>query len=58
MFKKITIGSNSWIGNGAVIMADLGVQNVVAAGSVVSSATNDYDILSGNPAQLLKNFSS
>jgi len=58
VFKKITIGSNSWIGNGAVIMADLGVQNVVAAGSVVSSATNDYDILSGNPAQLLKNFSS
>lgn len=55
VFTKVTIGENCWIGNGAVIMADLGVQNVVAAGSVVTSATHDYDILAGNPAKVVKN---
>ncbi len=58
VFRKVTIGENSWIGNGAIIMDDLGVQNVIAAGSVVISKTNDYEILAGNPAKVLKNFSS
>lgn len=55
VYTKVMIGENCWIGNGAVIMADLGVQNVVAAGSVVTTATNDYDILAGNPAKVVKN---
>lgn len=54
VFRKITIGENCWIGNNAVIMADLGVQNVVAAGSVVASNTGDYEIMAGNPAKLVK----
>lgn len=54
VFRKITIGENCWIGNNAVIMANLGVQNVVAAGSVVTISTNDYEILAGNPAKLIK----
>jgi len=53
-FKQITIGANCWIGNGAVIMNDLGIQNVVAAGSVVVNKTNNYEILAGNPATVLK----
>ncbi len=55
VFRKITIGENCWIGNNAVIMANLGVQNVVAAGSVVTVGTNDYEILAGNPAKVIKN---
>jgi virginiamycin A acetyltransferase len=54
VFRKISIGENCWIGNNAVIMADLGVQNVVAAGSVIVSATGDYEILAGNPGKTLK----
>lgn len=58
IFKKITIGENSWIGNGAVIMEDLGIQNVVAAGSVVTHKTGDYEILAGNPAKMIKSFNN
>jgi len=54
VFKKISIGDNCWIGNNAVVMANLGKQNVVAAGSVVVNDTGDYEILSGNPARMIK----
>lgn len=56
VFRKISIGENCWIGNGAIIMDDLGVQNVVAAGSVVTHRTNDYEIMAGNPAKMIKSF--
>lgn len=55
VFRKITIGENCWIGNGAIVMDDLGVQNIVAAGSVVVNPTGDYEILAGNPAKVIKN---
>lgn len=54
VFRKITIAENCWIGNGAIVMDDLGVQNIVAAGSVVTQKTGDYEILAGNPAKVLK----
>lgn len=54
VFRKIVIGDNCWIGNGAVVMDDLGIQNIVAAGSVVTSKTGDYQVLAGNPAKLVK----
>ncbi|MRR55622.1 MAG: acyltransferase [Deltaproteobacteria bacterium] len=54
-FEQIYIGENCWIGNGAIVMADLGVQNVVAAGAVVSCKTGDYEVYAGNPAMLVKN---
>jgi acetyltransferase-like isoleucine patch superfamily enzyme len=53
-FSRVTINENCWIGNGAIIMADLGVQNVVAAGSVITKNTDDYEIWAGNPAILIK----
>lgn len=56
VFRMITIGENCWIGNGAIIMDDLGRQNVVAAGSVIVNKTNDYEILAGNPAKVVKSF--
>lgn len=54
VFRMISIGNNCWIGNGAIVMDDLGVQNVVAAGSVVSQSTGNYVILAGNPAVVLR----
>lgn len=56
VFKKISIGENCWVGNNAVIMSNIGTQNVVAAGSVVVSDTGDYEVLSGNPAHVVKKF--
>lgn len=53
-FEKINIGEDSWIGNGALIMANIGKQTIVAAGSVVISDVPDYAIVGGNPAKIIK----
>jgi acetyltransferase-like isoleucine patch superfamily enzyme len=53
MFLKIRIGDNCWIGNNAVIMADLGRQTIVGAGSVVTTPAEDFVVLAGNPAKII-----
>lgn len=53
-FSTISIGENCWIGNNAVVMADLGQQTVVAAGSVVVAATQGMEVVGGNPAKVIK----
>lgn len=52
-FKKITLGENSWIGNCAIIMANIGKNCIVGAGSVVTKDVDDYSIVAGNPAKLI-----
>ena len=54
VFEKITIGRNSWIGNGAHIMANIGKNCVVAAWAVVINDVEDYSIVAGNPAKVIK----
>ena len=53
-FKKIIIGEGSWIGNSAVIMADVANYCVIGAGSVVTKNTTAYGVYVGNPAKLIK----
>ena len=50
-FEKITLGEDSWLGNGAIVMANVGAHCVVAAGAVVINEVPDYDIVAGNPAR-------
>lgn len=54
VFTRIFIGDNCWIGNNAVVMADIGVQTVVGAGSVVLSSVENYKVVAGNPAEIVK----
>ncbi len=56
VFGDVTIGENCWIGNCSIIMANLGRQNVIAAGSVVIKDTGNYEIHGGNPARLIEKF--
>ncbi|WP_425511158.1 acyltransferase [sulfur-oxidizing endosymbiont of Gigantopelta aegis] len=53
-FEKISIGEDCWIGNGALIMANVGKHCVVGAGSVVTTEVPDYAIVVGNPAKVVK----
>ena len=53
-FEKISIGQSSWIGNGAMIMANIGEGCVIGAGSVVISDLPDFAIAAGNPAKVIK----
>jgi len=52
--EKIEIGENCWIGNNATIMADIGSNSIVAAGSVVVNSVPEKSIVAGNPAKVVK----
>ena len=56
LFRTIHVGSNVWIGYGAIILhgVNIGEGSVVAAGSVVTKDVKPYSIVGGNPAKLLK----
>jgi acetyltransferase-like isoleucine patch superfamily enzyme len=50
-FQRINIGSNTWVGEGSIVLADLGTRCVVAAGSVVFRPVEDGKMVMGNPAR-------
>jgi len=50
---KISIGQDTWIGNGAIVMADIGNKCVIAAGSVVVHPVPSNQIVAGNPATVI-----
>ncbi len=52
--RTVTIGSNVWVGNGCVILADISSGSVVAAGAVVTHAFPPNSILAGVPARLVR----
>lgn len=52
--RTVTIGAGSWVGSGAVVMADVGRHSVIAAGSVVTEKIGDYVIAGGVPARILR----
>jgi acetyltransferase-like isoleucine patch superfamily enzyme len=54
VFTKITIGEDTWVGNGALIMANVGKKCIVGAGAVVTQDLPDFAIAAGNPAKIIK----
>lgn len=54
IFEKIVVGEDTWIGNCAVIMANVGKKCIIGAGSVVSKDVEDFSIVAGNPAKLIR----
>ncbi len=53
-FEKISIGEDCWIGNCALIMANIGDKCIVGAGSVVTKDVPPYSVVVGNPARIVK----
>jgi acetyltransferase-like isoleucine patch superfamily enzyme len=53
-FSRVRIGRNSWVGNSAVVMADVGEECVVGAGSVVVKPVPPGAVVAGNPATVRK----
>jgi acetyltransferase-like isoleucine patch superfamily enzyme len=53
-WPHITIGRDTWIGDRAVIMADVGRHCIVGAGSVVTKPLPDYAVAVGNPARIVR----
>lgn len=50
---KITIGDDSWIGAGALVLpnVEIGKFVVIGAAAVVTKNVDDYSIMAGNPAR-------
>lgn len=52
-YERVHVGSNTWIGDGAILMADVGSRCVVAAGAVVMRPVDDEKMVQGNPARAI-----
>ena len=53
-WSRVTIGRDSWIGEHATVMADVGKHCVIGAGSVVTRPIPDYAIAVGAPARVIR----
>jgi len=47
----VSIGDDVWVGNGAIVMADIAAGSVVGAGGVVTKTFGPHSILAGIPAR-------
>jgi virginiamycin A acetyltransferase len=53
-WPRVTIGRDTWIGDRAVVLADVGKHCVIGAGSVVCNPIPDYAIAVGVPARVVR----
>jgi acetyltransferase-like isoleucine patch superfamily enzyme len=53
VFPRVTVGRDTWIGDRAVVLADVGAHCVIGAGSVVTKPVPDYAIAVGVPARVV-----
>ena len=53
-FDLVAIGSDCWIGAGAIIMAPVGDGTTIGAGSVVTSPIPPGSVAVGNPARVIR----
>jgi acetyltransferase-like isoleucine patch superfamily enzyme len=52
--RMVRIGAGSWIGSAAIVMADVGRDTVVGAGSVVTRPLPDRALAAGVPAKTIR----
>lgn len=50
----VRIGEGTWVGSGAIVLADVGRHSVVAAGAVVAASVGDFVVVGGVPARTLR----
>jgi acetyltransferase-like isoleucine patch superfamily enzyme len=53
-WPHVTIGCDTWIGDGAIVMADVGRHCVIGAGSLVTRQVPDFAVAVGNPAKVVR----
>lgn len=56
--SQVKLAKNVWVGEGAIIAADIGEGCMVGAGSVVTTNIKHHIIVTGNPARFVKNLSN
>jgi virginiamycin A acetyltransferase len=53
-WPRVTVGRDTWVGDRAVIMADVGRHCIVGAGAVVMNPVPDYAVVAGSPARIVR----
>jgi virginiamycin A acetyltransferase len=51
---QVRIGEGTWVGSGAVVMANVGKHCVIGAGAVVTGPIPDYAVAVGVPARVVR----
>jgi acetyltransferase-like isoleucine patch superfamily enzyme len=54
VWQRVTVGRDSWVGDRAVILADVGRHCVIGGGSVVTRPIPDYAVAAGVPARVIR----
>jgi acetyltransferase-like isoleucine patch superfamily enzyme len=54
ILTEVAIGRDCWIGQGAIIMADVGEGATIGAGSVVGTPIPPFAVAMGNPARVVR----
>jgi acetyltransferase-like isoleucine patch superfamily enzyme len=54
IFESIHIGSDCWIGAGAIVMAEVGAGTTIGAGSVVTKPIPPGSVAVGSPARVIR----
>ncbi len=52
-YRRISVGRDVWIGNGAIVADDVGDQSVIGAGAVVTKPIPGRSVAVGNPARVI-----
>jgi virginiamycin A acetyltransferase len=53
-WPRVTVGRDTWVGDRAVVLADVGRHCVIGAGSVVTRPIPDYAVAVGVPAKVVR----
>lgn len=53
VWEGVTVGRGAWVGERAVVMADVGAHCVIGAGAVVTRPVPDYAVAVGVPAKVV-----
>jgi len=52
--EVIRIGEDCWLGNGSIVLVDVGAHAIVGAGAVVTRPVAEWMVVAGNPARVLR----
>ena len=52
--RRVRVGEETWIGEAAILMADVGCRCIVSAGAVISNPVPDGCLIGGNPARFVR----
>lgn len=52
--KRIMVADDAWVGTNAVVMANLGHGSIIGAGAVVADDVDEFTIVGGVPAKVIR----